>query len=477
VSQITVIPPYVPQTPVKPASPAADGTPSFADVLDTVTDPVEEPAPPAEDIDTAAPGAEPVPEVVDPITEVENTESADALTAVMDGLLQLQKALQNGETPDPELVGKINDAIDKLAGALGLTLTDMPTADELAAMAARQPVEGEPIQTQLQKLLAPVAQSLTATAGQPDLTALGDKLGAMLKALTDADPEQIKALQPNIEQAVAQASKPATPVPTITAPAPAPTIAAVEMKLAAPDLSVEGTVATKTVKPEPVEEPRPAPTPAASATQASATTAKERPAKGARPEPAPAVVTATAHDNPEVPAAPSSPAQAKADAAAAAAAVAPRPVVPGYQTSQQQINLPQIAFELARQVTDGNSRFQIRLDPAELGRIDVKLDIDKSGQVTARLVVEKSETLDLMQRDQRGLEKALQQAGLDGAKTNLEFSLKQNAFSQGQAGEGRQGRPAAFGEGQGTGETDEGPLPTVNLYRGNLSASGVNILA
>ncbi|MCS6762231.1 MAG: flagellar hook-length control protein FliK [Candidatus Devosia symbiotica] len=80
-------------------------------------------------------------------------------------------------------------------------------------------------------------------------------------------------------------------------------------------------------------------------------------------------------------------------------AVAPRVVQAGYQTSQQQLNLPQLAFELARQVTDGNTLFHMRLDPPELDRIDVKLNIDNSGQINARLVVEKSEILDLMQRD------------------------------------------------------------------------------
>src|SRR5690606_12209534 len=81
-----------------------------------------------------------------------------------------------------------------------------------------------------------------------------------------------------------------------------------------------------------------------------------------------------------------------------------------------------------RQFEAGNTRFQIRLDPAELGRIDVKLDVDKNGTVNARLFVERPETLDLMMRDQRSLQQALQQAGLDASRTNLEFSLRQNPF-------------------------------------------------
>ncbi|SFV27415.1 hook-length control protein FliK [Devosia crocina] len=168
------------------------------------------------------------------------------------------------------------------------------------------------------------------------------------------------------------------------------------------------------------------------------------------------------------------PGQADATAPKLDASAAPRVVQSGYQTSQQQLNLPQIAFELSRQVQDGNSRFQIRLDPPELGRIDVKLDIDSNGQVHAKLTVEKAETLDLMQRDQRALERALQQAGLDGAKTNLEFSLKQNPFAGDQ--NERSGRDTHTGA-EDSGEDVEAAVPAVTLYRGNLSASGLNIIA
>jgi len=132
------------------------------------------------------------------------------------------------------------------------------------------------------------------------------------------------------------------------------------------------------------------------------------------------------------------------------------------------------------QANAGNSHFQIRLDPPELGRIEVKLEFDAAGQVNARLIVDKSETLDLMQRDQRGLERALQQAGLDTNKTNLEFSLRQNPSpgdgqrqGQGQDGE----RRGSFGGGQNGGESEASPLPSVNLYRGSLAAGGVNIIA
>ena len=110
-----------------------------------------------------------------------------------------------------------------------------------------------------------------------------------------------------------------------------------------------------------------------------------------------------------------------------------RPETAAYSRPEPRINVPHIAVEIARSIQSGISRFEIRLNPPELGRIDVRLEMDQAGNVTARLAVEKSETLDLLQRDQRALQRALVDAGLDGDKTDLEFSLRQDGNQQDQA--------------------------------------------
>ncbi|WP_108818082.1 flagellar hook-length control protein FliK [Pseudovibrio sp. Alg231-02] len=79
--------------------------------------------------------------------------------------------------------------------------------------------------------------------------------------------------------------------------------------------------------------------------------------------------------------------------------------------------------EIARQASGGVDRFEIRLDPKELGGVDVSLEFSKDGRVRAHLIVERPETLELLQRDQRGLEKALQEAGIESDKSSLQFSL------------------------------------------------------
>jgi flagellar hook-length control protein FliK len=71
-----------------------------------------------------------------------------------------------------------------------------------------------------------------------------------------------------------------------------------------------------------------------------------------------------------------------------------------------------LAVEIVSRMREGLRRFEIRLDPPELGRIDVRLEVDRHGQATTKLTVDRPETLDLLQREARGLERALQQAGL-----------------------------------------------------------------
>lgn len=157
---------------------------------------------------------------------------------------------------------------------------------------------------------------------------------------------------------------------------------------------------------------------------------------------------------------------------------AARPMQAAYQTPQ--VNLPNIAFEITRQFHAGNNRFQIRLDPPELGRIDVRMDVDAQGAVHARLAVDRAETLDMLQRDARALERALQQAGLDSNKTNLEFSLRQNAFAGGQfgqdTGDGQPGAGLPVGDGA-DGQEEEPSIPAQisNVYRGTASPGGVNL--
>ena len=77
----------------------------------------------------------------------------------------------------------------------------------------------------------------------------------------------------------------------------------------------------------------------------------------------------------------------------------------------------------------GKSRFEIRLDPADLGRIDVRIDVDRNGQVTSHLTVEKPETLSMLRQDAPQLQRALDDAGFKTGSGGLQFSLRDQSSS------------------------------------------------
>lgn len=141
----------------------------------------------------------------------------------------------------------------------------------------------------------------------------------------------------------------------------------------------------------------------------------------------------------------------------------------------QPVHLPAntIAFAIARNVENGVSRFQIRIDPPELGRVDVRLDMSVDGRARAHLSVERSETLDLLQRDARALERALADAGLDLDRDSLQFSLKDHGgFSAGSGDDGNGAASAMLDE------ADEVPVDASladHAMRGFITDTAVDI--
>lgn len=84
----------------------------------------------------------------------------------------------------------------------------------------------------------------------------------------------------------------------------------------------------------------------------------------------------------------------------------------------------QVAVQISKAVQSGNDRISIQLKPESLGRIEVRLDIAHDGRVHATITTDRPDTLDLMQRDTRALERALQEAGLQTDTGSLSFNLR-----------------------------------------------------
>ncbi|WP_158625916.1 flagellar hook-length control protein FliK [Arsenicitalea aurantiaca] len=354
---------------------------------------------------------------------------------------ELEAARPDDQPPSSELVDRLDDLLDGLAALFPPTaeLPPLPEDGPLAAFAQRAGelvaplgAEGEALAARLRALAAalaaaPSAEALAASGGTKGLEAA---LQALLGKPVDVSP--------------AAQTRPLG-----------------EARLETPDMALHAPspqqVRTRTEPSAPIRPAASEPNGAQGRTEAS-------PAGLA----ASAGLVETTPGELDADGQPLTPLQGRPELGAGA-----KLVQSAYNAPASQVNVPQLAYEIVRQVQAGNSRFQIRLDPPELGRIDVRLDMDGSGTVNARLTVERAETLDLLQRDQRALERALMQAGLDGTKTNLEFSLRQNPFSNAQ-GDGRD--PDFYGNAglDGT-EPDRPETERAILYRGIARPGGLDL--
>lgn len=111
------------------------------------------------------------------------------------------------------------------------------------------------------------------------------------------------------------------------------------------------------------------------------------------------------------------------------------------QTQAPQI-IKQMSVEITSGIKKGDTDIKIQLRPDHLGKVEVKLEISKDGLVKGLVMVDKPETLELLQRDSRALERSLQDAGLKTDSNSLSFALNDQGdsgnskFNQGHNGSG-----------------------------------------
>ncbi len=83
----------------------------------------------------------------------------------------------------------------------------------------------------------------------------------------------------------------------------------------------------------------------------------------------------------------------------------------------------QLNLNITRAVKAGDNQFAMRMDPPELGRVSVKLTFMQNGLVKSQIMAERPETLDLLQRDIRSLERAIEAGGHKAEPGGISFSL------------------------------------------------------
>ena len=206
--------------------------------------------------------------------------------------------------------------------------------------------------------------------------------------------------------------------------------------------NAEKAVATNQAAPQVAAPANPVPPPTPPVSAATATPSSPQPSTLARTEPSF-----------------TSPSGAFADQLSGRSAppvAAPKPPPP----PPMRMAVNQVAVHIQKAVAQGQDRINIQLKPAELGRVEIRLDVAQDGRVSAMITAERPETLDLLQRDARALQSALQDAGLQTNSNSLSFALKgQN-----------NGQEQTDGNGTATGdetEIDEGADGATNTGEGS----------
>lgn len=108
-------------------------------------------------------------------------------------------------------------------------------------------------------------------------------------------------------------------------------------------------------------------------------------------------------------------------------------ILRGTKEAQASHMIPseQVAVHMHRMAKGGSNQYELQLHPAELGRVDIRLEINKDGAVQATVTADNQQTFDMLQKDSRSLERALQQAGLQTDSNSLSFNLRgQNSHAQ-----------------------------------------------
>jgi flagellar hook-length control protein FliK len=384
-------------------APANESEPSFDDHLEAAS---AEEAPPVE---TSGESEKP------DTTEKSSTAEAEALPQPL--------APQPAPQPSAQFIVQL---VAPEAPAASPVTDAAPNSDVAASEAAN--IQAPP---------PSAPQAAPVDAAQPDTSA-----PAADATKTQHAQQKSESDTPKVDVApVADAPEAAPPTPTQNnAPTPAPS------PVATAPVSAEAAEAIAAIAPQTA--------PTQPVTRETAPRSAKTDARGeSKPEAAPETNAAAAQPPAARTAAKSAPTpQGNKDlniatAAAAPIADAPEPPAPAPAPQPTAISTPaatqtqhatlennvarsapaaaQVAREIVRQFDGENTRFEMRLDPPELGRVEVRLEVSRDHRVTAVIAADSPQALAELARHARDLEQMLQSSGLQLSDSGLSFDLRQ----------------------------------------------------
>jgi flagellar hook-length control protein FliK len=92
--------------------------------------------------------------------------------------------------------------------------------------------------------------------------------------------------------------------------------------------------------------------------------------------------------------------------------------------------IPLLAAAMMRRYNNGMKEFTLRLDPPELGRVDVRLTVGANKKVRAVVSTDRPEALSDLTRSARDLTRALMESGLELEENGLSFSMNDQGNAQ-----------------------------------------------
>jgi flagellar hook-length control protein FliK len=131
-----------------------------------------------------------------------------------------------------------------------------------------------------------------------------------------------------------------------------------------------------------------------------------------------------------------------------------------------------LAAQIVKKLDGRATRFDLELDPAGLGKVDVRLEIGAQGRITAALTCDNPHAANELRARANELQRALEQAGFD-LSGGLSFDVADNGRQQGQPWQDQSQDGAGGFRGQAfraaletAGEADAGASGPLRLRRG-----------
>lgn len=154
--------------------------------------------------------------------------------------------------------------------------------------------------------------------------------------------------------------------------------------------------------------------------------------------------------------------------------VAPTTNLPGVVSAKAGHMGREMGVEIARRIKEGKQEIMLRLDPAEMGRVEVRMSFDGDGRLRAVVSADNPAALDILRRDAGDLTRSLSDSGLRTDAQSFKFDAR-----GGEQGQQPWHRQQAAGSDHRA-KSDASAFPTVEdepIYRRLRESGRVDMMA